>query len=339
MANNNDKRTLIALLASHDDPDRNKALAKVLDRLVKNYPDRLSKFRFVFTGGTYERLIGENSKTGKKKEKLVKDDTKDFLLNKCGVIRLPNRKEGGVTILAYLITQRIVSIIWPFFTPRTSHWLTPENLALMRLCDLWHVKRLMNTGSVEEWFNKEAERDINRDLQDWPPKFDLKGSQTNILVKKAKGEYYEIKVKKVKMPSKFDKMTVALISHDEMKLRMSDFAIDCEQELAEFKRILSTGTTGRLVAESAPDIAQKIYRYHSGPKGGDIEIATEILFGQCHVVIFFVDPLNPHPHIEDIRVVFGACMIEDKVRMLSNEMQAREWIDRVVRYGKDPASN
>ncbi len=45
------------------------------------------------------------------------------------------------------------------------------------------------------------------------------------------------------------------------------------------------------------------------------------------------DPLHPHPYIEDIRVVFGACMIQDKVHMLTNEMQAREWMERVVKRG------
>lgn len=70
----------------------------------------------------------------------------------------------------------------------------------------------------------------------------------------------------------------------------------------------------------------------SGPKGGDIEIATEILFGRCHMVIFFIDPL--HPRTDDMRVVFSACMAEienNDVRMLTNEVQAREWIEQAVR--------
>ena len=131
----------------------------------------------------------------------------------------------------------------------------------------------------------------------------------------------------------FTQMTIALIAHDDMKSRMVEFAIDFEPELSLFARILTTGTTGRQVTDAVPKLEKekKIYRYHSGPKGGDIEIATEILLGRCHVVVFFVDPLHPHPHIEDIRVVFGACMIRDQVRMLTNEMQAREWMGRVVR--------
>lgn len=115
-----------------------------------------------------------------------------------------------------------------------------------------------------------------------------------------------------------------------MKGKMLDFVIDYEQELGKFRCVLATGTTGRLVQEAAPSLSKKVHLYHSGPKGGDVEIATEILFG-CDVVIFLIDPLHPHPHTDDIKVVFGACMINNQVRMLSNEVQARDWIDRLVR--------
>lgn len=131
--------------------------------------------------------------------------------------------------------------------------------------------------------------------------------------------------------AELDKSVVALISHDEMKARMIDFVIDYEHELTKFRYIIATGTTGKLIQDASPLLAGKIRRYHSGPKGGDIEIATEILFGGCHVVVFFVDPLHAHPHTEDIKVVFGACMVNDEVRILSNEMHARDWMDRVVR--------
>jgi hypothetical protein len=40
-----------------------------------------------------------------------------------------------------------------------------------------------------------------------------------------------------------------------------------------------------------------------GYRGERYKIATEILFNQCNVVIFFIDPLHPHTHIDDIRAV------------------------------------
>lgn len=333
-----EKKTLVAVLASHDSAERNNSLARLFDRLCDTAANqrRLDNFRFIFTGGTFDRVLAGIRDADDGKVKSVGKRAKQFLLPR--TLKLPDRRDGGVTVLSYLIVRRHCSIIWPFFTPITSHWLNPENLALMRLCDIWHVKRLMNSGSVEEWFLQEADKDAKRNLQEWPPTFVLGGRGRSAptrqipLTQRDLDGGPEIKKPDPAVPPDLPaKMTVALIAHDEMKSRMVEFAVDYEPELYSFGRILATGTTGREVGEAAASLHDNIYRYHSGPKGGDIEIATEILFGGCDVVVFFVDPLHPHPHIEDIRVVFGACMIQDKVRMLTNEMQVREWMDRVIK--------
>lgn len=225
----------------------------------------------------------------------------------------------------------------------------------MRLCDIWNVKRLMNSGSVETWFQDEAERDAERNPQEIPLRLQFGGGE----LKKALwrgvrsvsaewsaqwsevSDYKEFdcldipeRLRKERKPEfwhGFGNQTIALIAHDDMKRRMVDFAIEYGRELSKFGRILATGTTGRDVEEAARELKGGITRCRSGPKGGDIEVATEILYGRCDVVIFFIDPLHPHPHIEDIRVVFAACMIENQARMLTNEVQAREWMDLVVR--------
>lgn len=275
----------------------------------------------------------------------IRDDVRVFLL-KTGsgdpnVTVLPDQAKGGITILANLIVQRQCSIIWPFLSPVTVHWLHPENLALMRLCDLWNAKRLMNAESVRTWFRDEAERDTKRNPQEIPLEM-VFGTEPS-LQKAQVGKYdvYEVKLPERERHSdafwtRFGDQTIALIAHDEMKTRMIDFAIQYENELSEFKRILATGTTGQEVKNACRRLreADKVKRCLSGPKGGDIEIATEILFERCHIVVFFIDPLHPHPHIDDIRVVFSACMAEIKnndVRMLTNEVQAREWIEEAVR--------
>lgn len=332
------EKTLIGVLASHDNTKKNESLARLLENLSakEEKRDLLENFAFIFTGGTYARVIeSENGVKG------VNDDTKDFLLNECGLVRLPPYSKGGVIMLAFLLTQRKVSIIWPFYSPTDPHWIKPENLALMRLCDQWHVKKLMNSSSVEEWFEYEAIYDRERNLQDLLLTLPLKGNKKSITFNKVQNSYNQGIGKRVECYTVEDRaganeefgQTLALIAHDQMKDRMVDFAVDCERELATFGKILSTGTTGKVVADNAQIIADKIKRYHSGPKGGDIEIATEVLVKGCDVITFFIDPLNPHPHIDDIRVVFAACMIQDEVRMLSNEMQAREWMDRVIKRG------
>ncbi len=326
--------TLIGLLASHDSPQANGKLISVLNDFCKDADGRrkLSRFHFLVTGGTYKRVIeGDDGWTSDTKIDPVNEETKNFLTERLTV--LPSRMKGGVTILSYFITQRVCSILWPFLSPETSHWLTPENLVLLRLCDHWHVKRLMNTGSVTEWFEREAEQDADRNVRPCPPEIVFrKGEESDcVRAEKVRGVSRFLLPRAPLMRKQAEGMTIALIAHDEMKSRMVEFAGDNEHVLCRFEKILTTGTTGREISEATKTLESKIYRYQSGPKGGDIQIAAEILFGRCDVVIFFVDPLRPHPHIEDIRVVFAACMIQDHVRMLTNEMQAREWVERVAR--------
>jgi methylglyoxal synthase len=319
-------KTLVGVLASHDSSDRNNALARLFERLHATHPKKLADFHFLFTGGTCDRLIGgANPKVSP-----ISESTQRFLLEKCGITRLPSRQDGGVIILANLVVQQTCSILWPFLTPLTSHWLNPENLALLRLSDHWHVKKLMNEGSVEEWFKVEASIDSRRNLQRIPPSLELFKAKP-LAPRRLSDGTFRLERPRSRFPKKFEEMTLALIAHNEMKARMIEFAIDFERELDVFPHILSTGTTGREVAANTRTLHEKIYRYRSGPKGGDIEIATQVLFGRCHVVIFFIDPLNPHPHIEDIRVVLGACMLQPNVRMLTNEAQARDWMRRVIR--------
>lgn len=350
--NKSSKKTLIAVLASHDSIEKNDELARLFENLYNQDKNKLGNFHFLFTGGTFSRLVfgidkDDPSRPQIKKNK-IKKDVGDFLKLRSTI--LPDRKNGGVTILANLIVQRQCSIIWPFLSPITVHWLNPENLALMRLCDLWNAKRLMNAESVRAWFRNEAKRDIRRNPQEIPLKITLGTpmldgnwpmAEKSYYINKKEKEYYEVSLPKrkkhpVEFWTRFREQTIALIAHDAMKDRMVDFAIQYEKELNEFGRILATGTTGQEVENACRTLREdrKIRRCLSGPKGGDIEIATEILFARCHIVIFFIDPMNPHAHIDDIRVVFSACMAEienNDVRMLTNEVQAREWIEEAVR--------
>ncbi len=329
-------KLLIGLLASHDHPDPNNKLARLLEKLCKpGREDLLEKFHFLITGGTYRRIISKQEDLNGVQpvnEQLIHTLEPHMTV-------LPSRNHGGVTVLAHFITQQKCKIIWPFLTPLTSHWLTPENLALFRLCDQWKVKRLMNTGSVEGWLKKEASKEADDIYQNCPPEivFYRRGKEgrekEDVISAHKEGAHYQFQDPPPIGPGsslKVEEMTLAMIAHDGMKAQMAKFANQYKSKLGRFRRVLATGTTGLEIEEAAPSLANKIYRYHSGPKGGDIEIATEILYGKCQVVIFFIDPLQPHPHIEDIRVVLAACMIQDHVRMLTNEVQATAWIERIA---------
>lgn len=345
MAEKKEPKTLIGVLASHDSGKKNNELARLFEELYKKDRKLLDKFHFVFTGGTFKRLVlGEDiddvTKTADREPIIpISKEVADFI--KPRTTHLPSRRVGGVTILSNLVVQRQCSILWTFFSPITVHWLSPENLALMRLCEVWNAKRLMNSESVRAWFRDEAERDITRNPQKIPLQMIFGTGGTSRARQDPRKGYYEIEIPERRLlPEefwyRFEQQTIALIAHDEMKKRMVDFAIQYEHELCLFDHILATGHTGQDVMNACRTLGEnnKVKRCLSGPRGGDIEIATAIIFDKCHIVIFFIDPLRPHPHIEDIRVVFSACMAEidnNDVRMLTNEVQAREWIEEAVR--------
>lgn len=352
--------SLIAVLASHDSIIKNNELARVIEELYDSDCEIFTKFHFIFTKGTFNRIILglgediadvriypidlENPINQTRFIYPLRNDVKNSLLNRehPNITVLPDHEHGGTTILANLIVQRQCSIIWPFLSPLTKHLLYPENLALLRLCDLWNAKRLMNAESVRSWFRYEAKRDVKRNPQKIPLKIELGTPETkNNSWPEANvtGNHYEVRLPNhyrhtEEFWTQFEKQTIALVAHDDMKERMVDFAVQYETELSKFGRILTTVTTAQRIENACRKLKKKVFSCLSGPKGGDIEIATEIWFGRCHVVIFFIDPLHPHPHIDDIRVVFSACMAEimnNDVRMLTNEVMAREWIEEAVR--------
>ncbi|MCK5585879.1 methylglyoxal synthase [Candidatus Bipolaricaulota bacterium] len=339
-------KTLIGVLASRDDESRNDSLARLIETLYARHGHQAwwPDFGFAFSGGTYERVIAGVANGIEP----VNDETWDWIHNVCGVLRLPEgKKHGGGILLSCLVARGTIQLLWPFFSPATSHWLHPENLALFRLADLLNVSTFMNVGSVLEWADLSARLSGDRHPVSWPPTIRLEGTGCAISIREVPLHRGGIasSMFRVLSPEEFSgsanhqevingggSAVIALIAHDQKKEAMRQFVIDHEEHLRDnFSRILCTGTTGQLVKEAAPSLAAAVHCYHSGPKGGDLEIATEVLFGVCHVVVFFTDPLRPHPHADDIRSVFGACMRQDQVRMFSNERQARDWFD--VRFG------
>lgn len=335
-------KTLIGVLASRDDAARNESLARMLEVLCEDYGQQpwWHDFAFAFSGGTYERVV-----TGDESDiQPVNDETWEWIHHTCGVLRLPEgKKHGGGILLGSLVARGSIQFLWPFFSPATSHWLHPENLALFRLADLLSVNTFMNAGSILEWAEVSAQNPDHRYPVPWPPSITLEGTGTVVPIHSVPvhrgtrvGSIYKVfSPDDLAEPADYRDIlgdggaaVIALIAHDEKKDAMREFVVDYEPSLrTHFSRILCTGTTGQIVKEAAPSLAPMVHRYHSGPKGGDLEIATEILFGACHVVVFFTDPLRPHPHADDIRSVFGACMRQDQVRMFSNERQVRRWFD------------
>lgn len=93
---------------------------------------------------------------------------------------------------------------------------------------------------------------------------------------------------------------IALVAHDRKKDDLIDWARANAESLAGH-RLWSTGTTGRRILERCPQLSLTAVK--SGPLGGDQQIGAEIAEGAIDMLIFFVDPLSPHPHEADVQAL------------------------------------
>ena len=106
------------------------------------------------------------------------------------------------------------------------------------------------------------------------------------------------------------RMTVALVAHDAMKRDLAEWvAWNWEKLLAH--RLICTGTTGRIVAETlmarrSTDAAHSrfdITMLKSGPLGGDQQLGSMIANNDIDMLIFFWDPMSAQPHDVDVKAL------------------------------------
>ena len=50
---------------------------------------------------------------------------------------------------------------------------------------------------------------------------------------------------------------------------------------------------------------------HSGPMGGDAEIAAMVVRGEIDFAVFLIDDLNPQPHEADIQMLLRQCRLHN----------------------------
>ena len=101
---------------------------------------------------------------------------------------------------------------------------------------------------------------------------------------------------------------LALIAHDQMKPRMVEWAERHRASLA-LCDIVATGTTGGRILERCPELS--ITRMKSGPLGGDQQIGALIAEDKIDGLVFFVDPLSPHPHDVDVKALTRLALVYD----------------------------
>ncbi|HEY8563909.1 MAG TPA: methylglyoxal synthase [Beijerinckiaceae bacterium] len=117
-------------------------------------------------------------------------------------------------------------------------------------------------------------------------------------------------------------MRLALVAHDAKKEAMAAFVAAHEAVLARFD-LCATGTTGARIVERCPGLT--VTRLKSGPLGGDQQIGAGIAEGRIDALIFFVDPLSPHPHDVDVKALTRLALVYD-IPMALNRATAERLI-------------
>ena len=118
-------------------------------------------------------------------------------------------------------------------------------------------------------------------------------------------------------------LIIALIAHDSKKEELADFVIEnLTFFLSNGVEIISTDSTGRKIEE----IGINVIRFNSGPLGGDAQIASRVVEGNCDLVFFFRDPLDKHPHDCDIEMLSRVCDVYN-VPIATNSSSAKLLID------------
>jgi methylglyoxal synthase len=98
-----------------------------------------------------------------------------------------------------------------------------------------------------------------------------------------------------------DMRLLALVSHNNMKTSMKQFVLANMQVLKKF-RLTGTNTTMSMLREVFGNDPDVVYgpSCKSGPLGGDAQLVAMAVTSQLGGCIFFIDPMDAHPHSADI---------------------------------------
>lgn len=236
------------------------------------------------------------------------------------ITRLPPARAGGIVHMAAHVVPTAGlahAIDWVVYLldPADPVSLFPEMQALKRQCVV-HSKPFLSTeAAASEWC-----------AIAWHAHHAASG--------KGPGVPEDLIARWIR-PDQLGAEAIALIAHDRQKPAMLDFARRHRNLLSRFGRRLATGTTGALLNGDIPErfaAAAASWRtllpnqpenqagaqagaqagdragpwtiaHLSGPRGGDAQIALDIVHGACRRVIFFEDPLVAREHEADIQLL------------------------------------
>ena len=102
-----------------------------------------------------------------------------------------------------------------------------------------------------------------------------------------------------------------MVAHDNRKQDLMEW-VEWNYEVLLGHNLICTGTTGRkleetlkkkMAVEKSPAEFKPITLLKSGPLGGDQQLGSLITDGQVDILIFFWDPMQPHPHDVDVKAL------------------------------------
>jgi methylglyoxal synthase len=110
---------------------------------------------------------------------------------------------------------------------------------------------------------------------------------------------------------------IGLVAHDNRKNDLIEW-VQWNSKVLIQHRLVCTGTTGRLVEEALqarleaggePGPMPEITKLKSGPLGGDQQLGAMIAEGRIDVIVFFWDPMEPHPHDVDVKALLRIAVV------------------------------
>jgi methylglyoxal synthase len=141
--------------------------------------------------------------------------------------------------------------------------------------------------------------------------------------------------KKIMLMNK--KKRIALIAHDNRKADLLEWA-QYNKEILSKHDLFGTGTTGQMMMNK---LNLPVERFKSGPLGGDQQVGAKIAEGTIDFLIFFWDPLEPHPHDPDVKallriaVVYNipiACNRSSADFIISSSLMSMEYQREIIDY-------